>query len=297
MKVEKIKSVKTLGSIGCILVIVIGLAIVSYPPVANYFYEGEAATATVTYDSTIKELENDRRQELIETAKTYNNSLYEYISGKTTEPVEYQEITNFSEILGHLTVERLGMSTMPFYDGDSAEILDNGIGHVPHTSLPVGGNNTHSVITAHSGIKNKVLFTNLNTMKKGDMFSIGILGETLIYQVRTIKTITPEEDSYLLVEENQDKVSLLTCDPPGQNSHRLVVTGYRIKKTPITESTDYSTWYTKISNEKIVTVYLLIFTLLSISYVVVNKRGKRQIPSREGEKVDDKTEVDELRDV
>ena len=122
--------------------------------------------------------------------------------------------------------------TLPIFHGTDEEVLEKAAGHLEGSSLPVGGENTHAVITAHRGLPSAALFTDLDKMKKGDHFLLHVLDDTLCYEVDQISTIEPKETDALSVEEGMDLITLVTCTPCGVNSHRLLVRGHRVPYDP-----------------------------------------------------------------
>lgn len=133
-------------------------------------------------------------------------------------------------MMGYVDIPSIGVS-LPIYHYTTDDVLSKGVGHLYGTSLPVGGENTHSVITGHRGLPSSKLFTDLDKVKVGDVFSIYVLGEELDYQVDQIDIVLPDEISSLSIEPGKDLVTLVTCTPYGVNTHRLLVRGHRIEKT------------------------------------------------------------------
>ena len=134
----------------------------------------------------------------------------------------------FHIIMGYITIEKLNVE-LPIYHGTSSDILNVACGHVEGSSLPVGGSSTHCVLSAHRGLPRAKLFTDLDRMEKGDIFTLSILDRKLTYQVDRISVVNPDELEELEIAEGQDRCTLLTCTPYGINSHRLLVRGTRIE--------------------------------------------------------------------
>ena len=130
-------------------------------------------------------------------------------------------------IMGYVNIPSLNIH-LPIYHGTDSKTLEKGVGHLLGSSLPVGGDTTHSILTAHSGMANKKMFSDLPQLKIGDVFYLEVLGETLAYQVDQIKTVMPYDVTYLGIEEDRDLCTLVTCTPFGVNTHRLLVRGTRI---------------------------------------------------------------------
>ena len=142
---------------------------------------------------------------------------------------EYEGLLNVTGrgIMGYVSVPKINV-TLPIYHGTDSGTLERGIGHLLGTSLPIGGDSTHSVLTAHSGMASQRMFSDLPQLKEGDVFYLEVLNDTLAYQVDQIKTVLPHDTTYLGIEAEQDLCTLVTCTPFGVNSHRLLVRGHRI---------------------------------------------------------------------
>lgn len=217
-----------------LLLFIIGLGILSYPVISDFYYQ-------IDYNSQISDFKNSKDQlatpeveERMKLAQAYNDSL---INKPTGDPfaeemlkrgqAEYARMLEIKEKIGFVEVPSANIS-LPLYAGTSEEVLEKGAGHLQGTSLPIGGNSTHSVITGHSGIPKAKLFTDIHQVKVGDKFYIHNIKEVIAYQVDQIHTIEPTDFSELLVVPGHDYVTLLTCTPVGVNSHRLIVRGHRI---------------------------------------------------------------------
>ena len=172
-------------------------------------------------------------------AKRYNELLWQAngaIVGDYSETAlsdeMYQKMLNLRNdekgIMGTLRIPKISVS-LPIYHGTSDEVLENGVGHLQGSSLPIGGENTRSVLTGHRGLPNSKLFTRLDELEEGDLFFLDVCGEKLAYRVNEIQVIKPEEADSLGIQAGKDLVSLVTCTPYGINTHRLVVTGERIE--------------------------------------------------------------------
>lgn len=133
----------------------------------------------------------------------------------------------------YVDIPKIGVH-LPVEHGMSADTLEKSVGHVVGTSLPVGGANTHAVLSAHSGMASSKLFSDIDQLAEGDIFYIHVLGDTLTYQVDNIATVLPTDTSLLQIEDGKDLVTLVTCTPFGVNTHRLLVRGHRVPYTPET---------------------------------------------------------------
>ena len=148
-------------------------------------------------------------------------------------PEDYWDILDVdgNGMMGYISIPRINV-TIPVYHGTSEEVLQVAVGHMQNTSLPVGGESTHAVLSGHRGLPSKALFTDLDQVQVGDLFSLTVLNETLYYRVDQILTVLPNETDALAIEKGKDYVTLVTCTPYGVNSHRLLVRGARIDYTP-----------------------------------------------------------------
>ena len=151
-------------------------------------------------------------------------------------PDNYLEVLNTDGIMGRLTIPKIGVD-LPIYHGSSEESLQKGVGHIESTSLPIGGEYRHAVLTGHRGLPNAELFTRLDELTVGDTFYIHVLDRTLAYQVDQITTVEPDEMETLRAVPGEDYVTLVTCTPYGVNTHRLLVRGTRVPYTPGEEGT------------------------------------------------------------
>jgi sortase A len=206
-----------------------GFLVLLYPIVGNYLANRERSQAETAYDRTLEEMTETEKNTQYELAKKYNHYIFEKQQGKNPEPAVYKSILkNRSGVMGTIDIPAIDIKEMPFYHGTSYKTLDKGLGHFEPTSIPIGGKNTRSVITGHSGVKNQVLFTDVRNLTEGDLFFINILGKRLAYQIDSFEEILPNEVEKVKITPGKDQVTLLTCTPPGINTYRLLVTGHRI---------------------------------------------------------------------
>lgn len=209
-----------------------GLCVLLYPTISNWLNEQEQTRALVTYNKTVVEMNSDESDALIEEAREYNRKLselqapfkdYDQISG-------YDEILNVSGsgIIGYVSIPMIQVE-LPIYHGTDESVLDLAAGHLEGTSIPVGGKNTHAVISAHCGLPSAKLFTDLDKLVVGDMFTINVLDQIYTYQIEEILTVLPHEVNNITIEPDSDYVTLMTCTPYGVNTHRLLLRSKRIE--------------------------------------------------------------------
>ena len=210
----------------------VGISLLLYPAFSNYWNSKTQSRAIVDYEAVLEHLKPEDYSAMFQAAYDYNRALYE-----TDYPLtDYEEIPGYydtlklpgSSIIGYVKIDKIGVE-LPIYHGTSDEVLNVGVGHLEGTSLPVGGENTHSVMSAHRGLPSAKLFTDLDRLEPGDTFQITVLDQVLTYQVDQVKVITPTEAEDLLIAEGKDYCTLFTCTPYGINTHRLLVRGIRIE--------------------------------------------------------------------
>ena len=217
----------------------VGICILLYPAFSDFWNSKTQSRAITNYESVLDNLEPEDYTAIFEKAYAYNKALYE-----TDYPLrDYKQVSGYydtlrvtdNDMIGYLKIDRIGVE-LPIYHGTSDKVLSKGVGHLEGSSLPVGGENTHCVMSAHRGLPSAKLFTDLDRLEKGDTFQIIILDQVLTYQVDYIKVIEPTDVSDLQIIEGGDYCTLFTCTPYGINTHRLLVRGVRIetiKEKPI----------------------------------------------------------------
>ena len=210
----------------------VGICILLYPAFSDFWNSKTQSHAITNYESVLENLEPEDYTAIFEAAHIYNKTLYETeypLMDHKSVPGYYDtlRITD-NDMIGYLKIDRIGVE-LPIYHGTSEKVLNKGVGHLEGSSLPVGGENTHSVMSAHRGLPSAKLFTDLDRLERGDTFQIIILDQVLTYQVDQIKVITPTEVEDLQIIEGGDYCTLFTCTPYGINTHRLLVRGVRIE--------------------------------------------------------------------
>ena len=217
----------------------IGISVLLYPAFSNYWNSKTQSRAIVNYESVLEYLEPEDYSAVFQSAYDYNDALREVdfpLRDFERVPGYYEALKiEGTNIIGYVKIDKIGVE-LPIYHGTSDEVLNIGIGHLEGSSLPVGGESTHSVMSAHRGLPSAKLFTDLDRMEIGDTFRIIVLDQVLTYQVDFIKTIEPTDVTDLQIIEGGDYCTLFTCTPYGINTHRLLVRGVRIetiKEKPI----------------------------------------------------------------
>ena len=229
MKQQRKKSFTT---IILILVFIIGLSLLLYPSISDYWNKFHQSRAIVSYIEEVAEMPDEAYEQIWQDAISYNEELAKKGNSwvlTTEEYARYEDMLRISEsgVIGCVEISELDIS-LPIYHGTDEKVLQNGAGHVEGSSLPTGGSSTHCVLSGHRGLPSATLFTNLSEMQEGDTFTLRILDEVLTYKVDQILIVNPKEVSALEIEEGKDLCTLVTCTPYGINSHRLLVRGYRV---------------------------------------------------------------------
>lgn len=225
-----------------LLVILVGIGILVYPSLSEYLSELNSSRTTASYDDSVAQMEQERLDQLLAQAQEYNRQLAGASAGKAPlsddngnpiTPESYWDLLNVDStgMMGYIEIPKLN-TTIPIYHGTDEAVLQVGVGHLQNTSLPVGGESTHTALSGHRGLPTRSLFTDLDQLAVGDRFYIKVLNQTLCYTVDQILTVLPTEMEALAIEEGQDYATLITCTPYGINSHRLLVRGVRTPYDP-----------------------------------------------------------------
>ena len=210
----------------------VGVSVLLYPAFSNFWNSKTQSRAIVDYEAVLEYLEPEDYTALFQAAYDYNEALYQtaFPLGDFKSVPGYEEALKIegTSIIGYVKIDKIGVE-LPIFHGTSEETLNRGVGHLEGSSLPVGGESTHSVMSAHRGLPSAKLFTDLDRLEPGDTFQIVILDQILTYQVDQIKIVTPKEFEDLLIVDGMDYCTLFTCTPYGINTHRLLVRGIRIE--------------------------------------------------------------------
>ena len=216
-----------------ILVFFLGLSLVLYPSVSDYWNSLHQSRAIATYAEEVSHLNTDRYEQLWAEAVDYNRTLRDRDNAfllSETQKAAYDSLLNVggNGVMGYIEIPTIGVS-LPIYHGTDEGVLQIAVGHIEWTSLPVGGESSHCVISGHRGLPSAKLFTNLDKLVVGDTFLFRVLDETLTYEVDQILIVEPQEVSALTIREGEDLCTLVTCTPYGINTHRLLVRGHRVE--------------------------------------------------------------------
>lgn len=282
-----------------VLLVLISIALVCYPFISNYLMGLNHQSDIVVYNEQITNTDSNKLEKLYNEAVEYNKSLLGNVV--ITDPFdpdfapsrdyEYEGLININGdgIMATVEIPKIRLS-LPIYHGTSKEILELGAGHLQNTSLPVGGESTHSVITGHTGLSSAKLFTDLNLINENDVFYINVLGKKLAYKVCKVYVVNPDETKTLRVYEGEDYVTLITCTPYGVNSHRLLVRGTRIEEEEaeellrVAEPAEESTWMREYKKALLAGGFILVEILAAFVIVRLILRKRRKAKSADKEK-------------
>ena len=215
-----------------ILILFAGLSLLLYPSISNYWNSFHSTQAISNYTEEVANLDHQEYDDLWDAARKYNEELSRHgtayrLTDEQTQ--QYETLLNVSGlgIMGSIEIPEIDVN-LPIYHGTDESVLQVAVGHLEWSSLPIGGDGTHCVLSGHRGLPSAKLFTNLDQLEKGDTFLLRILDEVLTYEVDQIFIVEPQETAALQIEHGKDYCTLITCTPYGINTHRLLVRGHRI---------------------------------------------------------------------
>lgn len=259
------------------ILFLIGFLVMAYPTIANQWNTYRQSKLITNYESTTKDMKKEDFESAWTAAENYNNTfqrnnIYADVFGTEQKDVantEYWNVLNVNGdgVMGYVTIPKIDIK-LAVYHGTSDKVLQTGIGHLNGTKLPIGGENTHSVLSAHRGLPSAKLFTDIDKLEKGDLFYIHVLDKDLAYEVDQILPMVDKDDQETLsnalqIEEGKDLVTLFTCTPYGVNTHRLLVRGHRVPYQGELEKTPVDTMVQAIQN------YYMLYLLLGLSVTIL----------------------------
>ena len=259
-----------------ILITLIALGFLLYPSFSNYINNKFAVSTISDYTEKINNVKDEEVDDLIKNINKYN---YDLFNG--TAENELPDCLNIHEgdVLGYIEIPSINIK-LPIYYGTSVDILKKGVGVLEGTSLPIGGENTHSVLSAHTGLANQKLFTDIDKLKDGDVFYLHILKKNLAYKVNQIKVVHPDEIDELKISDDKDYVTLLTCYPYGINTERLLVRGERTDLSPSNvEQVQKEISTFNHSNENLILIVIILISVLIIIFLlflIMKFKGKNK---------------------
>ena len=226
------KKKNRLTTIILVAMLLVGLSLLLYPSFSEYWNSFHQSRAIMGYMESVSQMDTKDYDQIMASARAYNESLYTgakrwFLNEEAKQKYESELAVSADGAMGFITIDKIHVK-LPIYHGTAESVLQTSIGHIDWTSLPVGGENSHCVLSGHRGLPSAKLFSDLDKLVEGDVFSISVLNETLSYQVDQIRVVEPENVSDLQIEEGKDYCTLVTCTPYGINSHRLLVRGHRV---------------------------------------------------------------------
>lgn len=232
--------VKKIVNVLVAVIFVVGVGLLVYPSFSNWWNQQHRSEAIASYEKKVASLSDKEYKHLWQDAINYNRTHnVNTFSLNQKEEKQYKKILDITHtgIMGYVEIPKINVA-LPIYHGDEQSILQIAIGHIPGTSLPVGGKGTHCVLSGHRGLPSARLFTDIDQLKKGDVFMLQVMDNTLTYQVDQISTVLPQDTSKMQIDPQQDYCTLVTCTPYGVNTHRLLVRGHRIPNRSVRVAPD-----------------------------------------------------------
>lgn len=261
-----------------ILIFVLGLMIAIYPIISNYYYTVENNNQVKDFQEAVSEMPSKEVLERIDLAKAYNDTLDPsrladpYTEREKKGVENYARMLEVREKIGYIDVPKINQQ-IPVYAGTSEDVLQHACGHLEGTSLPIGGKDTHAVITAHRGLPQVKLFRDLDKMEVGDLFFFTNVKETLAYKVDQILVVEPWDFEPVLVVEGKDLMTLLTCTPYMINSHRLLVRGHRVPYVPeVKEEIERA----KFNYKSLIVPGIVLALVMVIIFLYIRHRRRRR---------------------
>lgn len=230
-KKKKKKKKVSITNILLVLIMLTGIGILAYPSVSDWWNSMHATQAIAGYVEAVETMSKEEKEAIFAKAKEYNDSLPNGVNFNISEEkyAEYASILDVTGtgIMGYIQIQSIGVN-LPVYHGVDEGILQIAVGHIPGSSFPIGGERTHAVMSGHRGLPSAKLFSDLDKLKEGDVFTVTVLDETFTYMIDQIRIVLPEETDELAIVDDKEYATLVTCTPYGVNSHRMLMRGHRI---------------------------------------------------------------------
>lgn len=271
---------KDFSTIALIIVFFVGVSVLLYPTVSDYWNSLHQSQAIATYADSVENMDEQDYEKLWDAAVSYNQKLFQSGHGlglKDEEKEEYNELLDVSGtgIMSYIEIPKIKCS-LPIYHGTDEGVLQIAVGHIEGSSLPVGGLNTHCVLSGHRGLPSAKLFSNLDKLEEGDIFMIRTLDQTLTYEVDQIRIVLPDEVDDLKVEEGKDLCTLVTCTPYGINTHRLLVRGHRVANQEEAEAVRVTADAMMVDNRIVAMCIAVPVLVLLLIYVAFGGRRRKR---------------------
>ncbi len=257
-----------------------GLSVMLYPTFSNWWNQRHQTRAVASYKEEVAQMDNSETERILAEAHDYNQKLSKLYApfNNFNDIPGYDDILNISGtgIMGYVSIPSINVE-LPIYHGTSEGVLQIASGHIQGSSLPVGGASTHAVISGHRGLPSARLFTDLDQIVEGDIFTINVLNEVYTYEVERILIILPNETDKLAIFPGEDIVTLMTCTPYGVNSHRLLIRGHRIA-TIYDKKIKVGADALQIDSMKVIpVVFVPLLVLMIVYWRITAKRGRIRI--------------------
>lgn len=271
---------KDFSTIALIIVFFVGVSVLLYPTVSDYWNSLHQSQAIATYADSVENMDEQDYEKLWDAAVSYNQKLFQSGHGlglKDEEKEEYNELLDVSGtgIMSYIEIPKIKCS-LPVYHGTDEGVLQIAVGHIEGSSLPVGGLNTHCVLSGHRGLPSAKLFSNLDKLEEGDIFMIRTLDQTLTYEVDQIRIVLPDEVEDLKIEEGKDLCTLVTCTPYGINTHRLLVRGHRVANQEEAEAVRVTADAMMVDNRIVAMCIAVPVLVLLLIYVAFGGRRRKR---------------------
>ena len=263
-----------------VLILLVGLSLLLYPTFSDYWNSFHQTQAIASYSKEVSQLDDETFEELKEEAIAYNNSLIgksNRLNLSKADEKEYESLLDVTGtgIMGYIEISKIRCS-LPIYHGTDDAVLQIAIGHIPGSSLPVGGESTHCVLSGHRGLPSAKLFSKLDQLEVGDTFVLRVLDDVLTYEVDQILIVEPQEINSLQIEEGKDLCTLVTCTPYGVNTHRLLVRGHRIENLEDSMYARITADATQIDSMIVAPVlFIPLLLILIIVLLIPRKKGDK----------------------
>ncbi len=273
---------KNVSNIIIVLCFIIGVALILYPTISNYYNSLHQSKVIAGYIEKVNNLDSEEYYKIMDKIKEYNKYLFELTENNVLTFDKKIDILEELEILdgniGYIEIPKIKIIE-PIYYGSSQEILQVSVGLLEGSSFPTGEDSTHTVLLGHRGLPSSKLFTDLDKLAIGDVFYVNVLSQKVVYEVDQIEVVTPDKVDYLKIEEGKSYATLVTCTPYGINSHRLLVRGH---KTDIIDKRNQDIDNNQEDNKnnniwKIIVIVIVILVVCIIAYIIYKKKFKNKI--------------------
>lgn len=279
MPKKKKKKRVSFSTILLVVIMLAGLGVFLYPSISDWWNSMHATQAIAGYVDAVKDLSKEEKANMLKAAKKYNDSRPNGVNFNLSEEelAEYNSLLDITGtgIMGYIQIPSIGVN-LPIYHTVDEGILQIAVGHIPGSSFPIGGKRTHAVLSGHRGLPSAKLFSDLDQLKEGDIFTVTVLDRVVTYQADQIRIVLPEETDELAIVDGKDYCTLSTCTPYGINTHRILLRGHRIKN--INGDIAITSEATRIPNYIVIPAVgiPILFLMLVIMLIYYRRRGPRR---------------------